>query len=249
MYYYYYIYKITNTLNNKCYIGKHKAKNLNNSYLGSGLIIKNAINKYGIQFFKKEILEITNEINTNDREKYWILFYNSKYPNGYNIEDGGEGGDFITNHPNKKEILQKMKNRKPWNKGKKMPESFKQRCRESFYMNETRRKNMSNSHLGQIAWNKGKKMSNEQKIKLSKSHKGHTPWNKGKKLTDKQKQNQHKFSSGNIPWNKGIHGVIKSPKKGIKTDLHWFTNGEISVCCKNCPDGFWKGRVIKKRGL
>ena len=42
----YYIYLTTNTINNMKYIGKHYGE-LNDSYLGSGKILKRAIEKYG----------------------------------------------------------------------------------------------------------------------------------------------------------------------------------------------------------
>lgn len=51
-----YVYKITNTLNNKMYVGRHTATSLNNAYYGSGIAIKKAIKKYGKEFFTKDIL-------------------------------------------------------------------------------------------------------------------------------------------------------------------------------------------------
>lgn len=55
-----YVYKITNLLNGKWYIGSRRCNRndngLNDGYLGSGVAIKRAINKYGKKYFSKEIL-------------------------------------------------------------------------------------------------------------------------------------------------------------------------------------------------
>ena len=55
---FYIIYKITNKINNKFYIGIHKTTDINDNYWGSGLNLKAAIKKYGVHNFKKTILHI-----------------------------------------------------------------------------------------------------------------------------------------------------------------------------------------------
>lgn len=86
---FYTIYKITNQINGKYYIGKHQTMNLNDGYMGSGKLIKRAIDKYGVENFKKEILHIfDNEEDMNAKEKELVVINESIY----NVCDGGHGG-------------------------------------------------------------------------------------------------------------------------------------------------------------
>ena len=92
------IYKITNLVNDKCYIGKTKYESAIrwrdhiNGYHPSSSIHK-AIKKYGINNFSFEIIENNvSECLLNDLEQYYINLFNSKTPNGYNLTDGGDCG-------------------------------------------------------------------------------------------------------------------------------------------------------------
>lgn len=87
---FYTIYKTTNIINGKFYIGKHQTKDLNDGYMGSGKILQRAINKYGKENFVTEILHVCkSEKHMNTLEK--ILVVPDKEIN-YNLCDGGKGG-------------------------------------------------------------------------------------------------------------------------------------------------------------
>ena len=85
----YTIYKTTNVLNGKIYIGQSTKDD--DSYLGSGEIIKKAINKYGKESFIKEILlECKTKKELDEKEIFYIEKYNSTDKKiGYNISHGG----------------------------------------------------------------------------------------------------------------------------------------------------------------
>lgn len=86
---FYTIYKITNKINNKFYIGMHKTNDLNDGYMGSGKMIRRAISKYGIDNFVKEILHIfDNEQDMKNKEKELVILSEMSY----NLCEGGKGG-------------------------------------------------------------------------------------------------------------------------------------------------------------
>lgn len=103
-----YVYKTTNVVNNKFYIGVTVGKI--KGYLGSGTILLKAIEKYGRKSFKQEILEycLTKEL-LFEREVFWIKELDARNPDvGYNISLGGNGGDIVSNLSNKEEIYAKI---------------------------------------------------------------------------------------------------------------------------------------------
>lgn len=91
------IYKITNKLNGKCYIGQTnniQSRFSDHKRMGSAeeeqnKILYKAFKKYGVENFTFEVIEENIE-NYNEREKYWIAYYNSETPCGYNMTPGGE---------------------------------------------------------------------------------------------------------------------------------------------------------------
>ena len=87
------IYKITNTVNNKIYIGAHTTKNINDDYMGSGHALSRAKNKYGLEKFTKEILHIfDNEQDMWNKELEIVNEDFCKRTDNYNVRVGGIGG-------------------------------------------------------------------------------------------------------------------------------------------------------------
>jgi len=159
----YILYKTTNTINDKFYIGVHKRNGRN--YLGSGKILKSAIKKYGKENFRREtLISFKNESDAYDFEK---MFVNEKMIMGgmcYNIVEGGGNpptfyGEDNPMHRNNISISTRMK----------MSASAKIRpsCSE-----ETRKKRM-----GVEPWNKGLVgcYSEETRRKMSASQKRRPP--------------------------------------------------------------------------
>jgi group I intron endonuclease len=89
-----YIYKTTCLLNNKIYIGQRKG-DFDKEYLGSGLLINRAIDKYGRDNFAVILIAQAIDKNSiNILEKYYIGYYKLQLPKEliYNIAEGGHGG-------------------------------------------------------------------------------------------------------------------------------------------------------------
>lgn len=179
-----YIYLITNQINGKIYIGKHSTNKLNDRYMGSGIAVKNAIQKYGIENFSKDYLVFCDtKEQLNWLERYYIKKYNAQNSEiGYNIANGGDGG-YLTEFiyiKHSEYMKEYYKTHIVWNKGKK-----------NIYSKETLEK-MSKA-------SKQRKLTELQKQKISLSLKGHPSWSKGKtwQLDDEKKEHykhpKHKY--------------------------------------------------------
>ena len=109
----YYVYKTTNIINGKFYIGKrHYRKKDEKWYLGSGIYLNRAIKKYGRENFKKEIIEwCSSSEEVNNKERFWIAKLDALNPKiAYNIASGGDGG-FLGEEVSKR-VGMKLKGRK-----------------------------------------------------------------------------------------------------------------------------------------
>lgn len=115
-----FIYKITNKVNGKSYIGQtiqnvkerfyqHCAIKCSQAVLN--MAIHKAINKYGKSNFTIEVIEEVESTNLNDREKYWIRYYDS-YNNGYNSTEGGQDGIKLFKNLNTEYIVKEYKSGK-----------------------------------------------------------------------------------------------------------------------------------------
>lgn len=114
-----YIYKITNLINNKVYVGQtndpirreREHFSLTSSILedNKNKILYSAMLKYGINNFSFEIIEDKTE-NYNEREKFWIKELNSLNPFGYNMTEGGEDPPHLKgeNHPLSQHSLEEI---------------------------------------------------------------------------------------------------------------------------------------------
>lgn len=182
-----FIYKTTNLINGKIYIGQTSTPE-HKMYLGSGHLIELAIKKYGKSNFKREILERCDSREAlNEREVYWISKYNSLAPVGYNLSSGGNSHSL---HPYTIEKLKSYKGAMHWIN------------RAPLEVSNAIKKKISDG-------NKGKSngpLSEETKRKMSESKKGkrHSAISRkkmsiahtGKKLSDKHKRNIAKGGTG-----------------------------------------------------
>lgn len=221
---YYTVYKITNTINGKIYIGAHKTSDLEDKYMGSGKVIKLAIKKHGLVNFTKEYLHIFN--NHEDMFKMETVLVNEDFvlrKDTYNLTQGGYGGFYYVNetgmnylHDNRFNSIENLKLGTP---------AFVEKCKtdEDFYNKVINHMNYMKNLQEEMYPNgtfKDKNHSEESIEKMKETHKKN------------EHQKGFKNSQYGTMW---IYNLEEKLSKKIKKEE--FPNYE--------KDGWLKGRKIK----
>lgn len=187
---FHFVYKITNTINQKFYYGVHSTCNFDDGYFGSGLLIKRAINKYGIQNFEKTIIHVYDNREEAYKKEKEILAEVLTNRNCYNIAKGGEGGDTISFNPNKIEIRKKIRATLNSMSQERKIEISKKRTRKG-----SDNGMFESARFGELNPMYGKTQSDETRQKISLANKGKPSKRKGKKLTEDEKKNMEGVNS------------------------------------------------------
>lgn len=151
---YYIIYKTTNLISGKIYVGQHyQQTSAFDGYLGSGTVFKRAVKKYGKENFIREVLEYCTIDIINDREQYWVKILDSQNVDvGYNLSSGGKQNG--THHISSK-LKIKQNNARYW-KDKPKSEATKEK------ISKTKKGNCGGTNHSMY----GKHHTNESKQKM-----------------------------------------------------------------------------------
>lgn len=171
---YYTIYVVYNVINGKEYVGKHKTRNINDKYMGSGKLVQRAIKKYGKENFIKDILFVFDseqKVNAKEKELVTQEYINSKI--SYNLCPGGYGGFGYINENNLADHI--SSGRKG---GLIINQKMQDKNYRTSYIKKLSNKAKLNHKLGLYVynsknlWRNGKKHTQKTKTQMSFSHKG-----------------------------------------------------------------------------
>lgn len=170
------IYKITNLITNKFYVGQTTRSleirwkaHIRESIYQSRYICK-SIKKYGPENFKiEEITSANNNQELDKLEKFWIKELDCLSPNGYNLREGGNNTTFSEQTKLKMSLAKKGKPSK----------------KKDFSCSPETAKKIGLANKGNVAWNKGISWSEEHKLRHSEKMKGRKAWNKDLKINNK----------------------------------------------------------------
>ena len=209
-----YIYKTTNLVNGKIYIGQHKSSQFDKVYYGSGSLFLKAFERYGRDSFICEMLEACNSFEElNEKEKYYISLYDSMNKIlGYNLTEGGQGISGYK-HDFKSKCKISVNNAKYWS-GKKLSVKTIEK--------------LSKSHTG-------KQQSIKTKLKRSKALQGHEYWGpaespmKGKSHFVESRKKMSIAHLGQEPSNKGSQSSIEIRQKVSKLTKEAMSRPEVKI--------------------
>ena len=228
-----YIYLITDTTNGMKYTGKHHYHiegQLDPSYHGSGVIIKNIYKKRPETLKEEYIKTCYSEEEMCSDEQYYIKVFDTLYPNGYNLTEGGEGCVASEETRRKLSLAQKGKHISEEQK-KKLSIALKGRV-----MSDEHKKKISTS-------NKGKHLSEETKKKISDSKKGlqsgekhpmfgkHHSEESKKKMSDKIKGIPNEKLSKKVLQFTLTGEFIREWPSAAECGRNGFTASSVSACC------------------
>lgn len=217
----YTIYKITNKVNGKIYVGKHQTKDPNDNYMGSGKLLRRAQTKYGIENFTKEILYVFDtEEHMNAKERELVTEEFCLREDTYNICVGGQGGFSYINANGLGGTLGMKQN-----ENTKKLKSIKNK---QFWANMSNEDKLihANKRRAAILQRPDKGML------ISPFQAGNNPMFR-EDIRIKHKQSMQGKSIGT---NNSQYGTV------------WITNGHVNKKIKNVdciPEGWYKGRTLK----
>lgn len=241
-----YIYLTTNLINGMKYIGQHSSSTFDKYYYGSGVLIKKALSEYGIENFKCEIIEWCDTFEyLNEREKYWIRYYNADLnENFYNKAMGGSNSKFCLrdiNHPwyNKKHSEESLRKMSESKQGENNPMYGKH------HTDETKEK-IKNAQLGEKNHMYGKS-------KEAYWYNKHRDEETKKKISENRIKN-HIASKENNPFYGKTHSEENKKKMSdASKNRTWINNGQVNKRVKNYElenyliEGWIKGRLSYKK--
>lgn len=270
---YHTVYKITNLVNNKIYIGVHKTENLDDGYMGSGKIIKLAIEKYGIEHFIKEIIHVfftSEEAYEMESKLVTEDFISSE--DTYNIQVGGTGGwehiipgKYQLSKETRKQIGNKLKGRtfsiesrdkmsnarkKYIASGAKLPKGMMGKSHSEETKNKMSEKasGKNNPNFGKMCITNG--VNNRQ---ISKDEAIPVGWQKGLSTSEETKRKQSESAKARANREKTSNtrhdNNARSGESHFNFGKFWITDGinNIMILKSECiPFGWKKGMTVIK---
>ena len=252
-----YIYKTTNLITNKIYIGqKHSNLFLGDKYLGSGKRLRDSIKHYGKENFKVELIEeIESKDLMDEREIYWISYYKSTDTEiGYNISQGGnvnrtmvgENNPFYGKHHSEEQRLiwsttRKGQKHRPHTEEEKLKIGISNKGK--VLSEETKLKISKNNKRARL----GVKLSDDTKLKLSLAKKGKVTKAKNcvyitNDITSKRVPEEEVQTYIEQGWRRGRKKFSEQACKNISTghkgqkapnkNTKWMNNTKINKCVK-----------------